>query len=221
MSEPPFIILASNSPRRQDLLSLTGWYYISVPADIDETPRAGETPQSHVLRLAEEKARACLTTRKNLILAADTIVVDGDRILGKPIDQADASRMLLQLRGRIHRVMTAIAIFDRETGRLERDLCVTEVPMRQYTDNEITAYIKTGDPMDKAGAYAIQHGGFHPVENFNGCFASVMGLPLCHVSRLAAKFDLISISDMVDNCESINRYICPIHKQVESGADVG
>ncbi len=221
MSEPPFIILASNSPRRQDLLSLTGWYYISVPADIDETPRAGETPQSHVLRLAEEKARACLTTRKGLILAADTIVVDGDRILGKPIDQADASRMLLQLRGRIHRVMTAIAIFDRETGRLERDLCVTEVPMRQYTDNEITAYIKTGDPMDKAGAYAIQHGGFHPVENFNGCFASVMGLPLCHVSRLAAKFDLISISDMVDNCESINRYICPIHKQVESGADVG
>jgi predicted house-cleaning NTP pyrophosphatase (Maf/HAM1 superfamily) len=93
--------------------------------------------------------------------------------------------------------------------------------MRQYSDNEIAAYIKSGDPLDKAGAYAIQNGGFHPVENFNGCFASVMGLPLCHVSRLAAKFNLASSSDMVAGCESINRYICPIHAKVESGADVG
>lgn len=221
MSEPPFIILASNSPRRQDLLSLTGWYYVSVPSNIDETPLPGETPQSHVLRLAEQKARACVTTRKGLILAADTIVVDGDRILGKPADQADASRMLLLLRGRVHRVMTAIALIDRETDRLDSDLCVTEVPMRQYTENEIAAYIKTGDPLDKAGAYAIQHGGFHPVENFRGCFASVMGLPLCHVSRLAMKFNLASSPDLVTGCESINRYICPIHTQVESGADVG
>ncbi len=221
MSETPFIILASNSPRRQDLLSLTGWYYVSVPANIDETPRAGESPKSHVSRLAEEKALACQTTRKGLILAADTIVVDGERILGKPVDQADASRMLLLLRGRVHRVMTAIALFDRETGRLERDLCVTEVPMRQYTDDEIAVYIKSGDPLDKAGGYAIQHSGFHPVENFNGCYASVMGLPLCHVSRLAARFNLASSPDMVEGCESINRYICPIHKKVESGAEVG
>jgi len=215
------IILASNSPRRRELLSLTGWRYSVSPANIDESPREEEKPEAYVLRLAVEKAAACQTDLPGLILAADTIVVENDRLLGKPEDPADAIRMLQQLRGHTHNVMTAIALFDREANRVGQELCVTEVLMRGYTDEEVTAYVKSGDPLDKAGAYAIQHKGFHPVEDFHGCFASVMGLPLCHLRRLAARFDLTAASTLVEDCERVNHYVCPIYRQVENGVEIG
>jgi MAF protein len=215
------IILASNSPRRRELLSLSGWSYSVSPANIDETPREGEKPVTYVLRLAAEKAAACQTDLPGLILAADTIVVENDRLLGKPEDQADAVRMLKQLRGHAHKVMTAIALYDRKSNRVEKEMCITDVPMRDYTDEDIAAYVKSGDPLDKAGAYAIQHKGFHPVEDFHGCFASVMGLPLCHLQRLAARFDLPASPTLVEDCERLNQYTCPIYRQVENGVEIG
>ncbi len=215
------IVLASNSPRRQELLSLTGWIFTSSPANIDETPRVDEQPEAYVTRLAREKALACSAGTGNLILAADTIVVDDNELLGKPVDPTDARRMLTQLRGHAHRVMTAIALYDRSMEKMEMELCVTAVPMRNYTDDEIERYIESGDPLDKAGAYAIQHQGFHPVEEFHGCFASVMGLPLCHLKRMSARMGVEVSRELVQNCEKLNQYICPIYQQVEKGVEIG
>jgi predicted house-cleaning NTP pyrophosphatase (Maf/HAM1 superfamily) len=280
----PVLYLASNSPRRRQLLALAGWDFIPWPADIDETPLDGEAPADYVLRLAEAKARSAArgVPQAGVILAADTTVVDPNpppgeaAILGKPRDAADAAAMLRRLRGRVHQVYTAIAAMrsgvdqaptDRATspltgevgptdraaipmmgfvgpidppavsqtedqapvdqpafyraegqaptaqaavsrtappqgerevaekpvayipawspdGKVLMDVCVSHVPMRAYSDEEIQAYAASGDPLDKAGAYAIQHAGFHPVENFTGCTASVMGLPLCHTAHL-------------------------------------
>lgn len=221
MLNPISIILASNSPRRRELLSLTGWSFISLPADINESPKKGEKPDVYVTRLAREKALACRADLPGIVLAADTIVVHDNQLLGKPGDAADARHMLMALRGRDHTVMTAICLLDTGSGQLEEELCVSTVPMRSYSDQELEEYVMSGDPLDKAGAYAIQHAGFHPVENFHGCFASVMGLPLCHLKRLAARFGLSVSSNMVQDCEKSNLYLCPIHCLVEEGAAVG
>jgi septum formation protein len=215
------LVLASNSPRRRELLSLTGWSFSVSPADIDETPRPGEKPLDYVSRLSKEKALACREPAAEMVLAADTIVVDGNDLLGKPAFRSDAFRMLRRLRGHDHNVMTAIVLLDRSTGRIEQDVCVTTVPMRTYSDAEILHYVESDDPMDKAGSYAIQHAGFHPVENFKGCFASVMGLPLCHVRRLGERCGMPVAEELVAECERVNRYACPIHRQVESGLKVG
>jgi len=221
MSIPTSIILASNSPRRRELLSLTGWSFVSLPADIDESPEIDEKPEAYVIRLAQEKALACQSIKPGVILAADTIVVLDNQLLGKPDSTEDARRMLKALRGRDHRVMTGISLLDTETGRLENELCISIVPMRNYSDRELEEYVMSGDPLDKAGAYAIQHTVFHPVENFRGCFASVMGLPLCHLQRLADRFGLSVSGSLVPECEKLNRYICPIHHQIKEGAAVG
>lgn len=221
MSTPVQIILASNSPRRRELLALTGWRFIVSPADIDETPNLKEQPEQYVRRLAHGKATACTYSIKGVILAADTIVVDRNQILGKPVDRVDAERMLKQLRNRSHQVMTAVSLFNPATGKIAQEICITNVPMRNYSDEEISAYVEGGDPLDKAGAYAIQHTGFHPVENFNGCFASVMGLPLCHVKRMAASFGLYSPDDLPERCMHLNNYDCPIFRHIESGAVIG
>ncbi len=149
-------MLASNSPRRKELLALFGWPFEVLPADIDESQKSGEPPIDYVRRLACEKAQAIAATREGLILAADTIVVDGEELLGKPVDDADARRMLTQLRGRTHQVYTGIALIDTASGESVDSVCRTDVPMRAYSDSEIEAYIQTGDPLDKAGAYAIQ-----------------------------------------------------------------
>jgi len=215
------IILASNSPRRKELISLTGWICSTSPADIDETPWSCEAPEDYVTRLAKEKAAACNREGLKLILAADTIVVDANQIMGKPLNEEESRRMLLQLRGHTHQVMTAVVLFDPFSGRLEEELCLTHVPMRNYSDEEIGTYIATGDPLDKAGAYAIQHSGFHPVVNFHGCFASVMGLPLCHVKRMAKCFETSVADSLVAECQRTNQYTCSIFQQVADGAEIG
>lgn len=221
MLNPIHVILASNSPRRRELLTLTGWSFSSRPANIDETPRPEEQPAAYVTRLAREKALACKMETPGLVLAADTIVVYDDRLLGKPVDTDDARRMLETLRGKNHKVMTAICLLDSKISRLENELCVSIVPMRRYSESEIEQYVMTGDPLDKAGGYAIQHAAFHPVENFRGCFASVMGLPLCHLKRLAARYGLPVSNNLVAGCERTNQYDCPIHSLVEQGEDIG
>jgi septum formation protein len=141
--------------------------------------------------------------------------------LGKPENIADARRMLTQLRGHTHQVITAVVLFNPQSGCMEEEICRTDVPMRNYSEAEIKTYISSGDPMDKAGAYAIQHSGFHPVENFNGCFASVMGLPLCHIKRLAKKFDKPVADSLVTECQRYNQYICPIFQRVAEGMEIG
>ncbi|RJP54828.1 MAG: septum formation inhibitor Maf [Anaerolineaceae bacterium] len=214
------LVLASNSPRRKELLALGGWPFEIIVADVDETPRANESPRDYVLRLAEEKARASSLRAdvSQVVLAADTTVVDGDAILGKPADPSEAKRMLRQLRGRVHQVLTGIAALRVNDGHLVRDVCVTDVPMRNYSDAEIESYVASGDPLDKAGAYAIQHADFNPVATMAGCYASVMGLPLCHVTRLLAQMDVPAQADVPAHCQKFLTYSCPVFADILRGA---
>lgn len=185
------LVLASNSPRRRALLALLGVPFAVCPAEVDETPLPGEHPAAYVKRLACTKAKQAWVRwgGEAFLLGADTTVALEEEagrweILGKPKDAQQAEWMLRRLRGRTHSVFTGLALLHKPSGNLWSDVCVSEVPIRNFSDEEMQAYIASGDPFDKAGAYAIQHREFHPVENFVGCFANVMGLPLCHVAHL-------------------------------------
>jgi MAF protein len=214
VTEKPLLILASNSPRRRQLLSLAGWKFSVSAADVDESQRPNESPADYVLRLAETKARAAAVAEGDtdqIVLAADTTVVDRMEILGKPRDGADAIAMLKRLRGHTHQVYSGVALLRLSDGLLLKDLCITDVPMRAYTDEEIDAYVQTGDPLDKAGAYAIQHPQFSPVASLDGCYASVMGLPLCHVILLMRKMDIQPNTEFFASCETLLEYQCPVN----------
>jgi MAF protein len=208
------MILASNSPRRKALFSLFGLPFVVKPADVDESQRSAEAPVAYVRRLACEKASAAAQQQSGWVIGADTIVVDGDELLGKPTDPADARRMLWQLRGRTHQVYTGIAILNSLTGQSFDAVCCTQVPMREYTEEEIDDYLATGDPMDKAGAYAIQHAGFHPVVGMSGCYASVMGLPLCHRIVGFTRLGLEVSEDVPARCQAHLAYDCPIFGEI-------
>jgi len=222
-------VLASNSPRRRELLRLGGWKFRTRPAHVDESQQPGEAPGVYVLRLAESKARACARSAQpeEIILAADTAVIHGSAILGKPKDTAEAVQMLKDLRGRTHQVYTGLAMLWQLDGSMVTDLCITDVPMRAYRNDEIEAYVASGDPLDKSGAYAIQNASFHPVESMRGCYASVMGLPLCHLIRSLHKLDLATGtyiapgSDIAAACQSALGYACPISRAVLGGEMVG
>jgi MAF protein len=142
-------------------------------------------------------------------------------LLGKPESPEQAGAMLRQLRGRTHHVYTAIAVLESGGGNSAADRCCSDVPMRAYSDAEIAAYIATGDPLDKAGAYAIQHAGFHPVEQFAGCFASVMGLPLCHLARTLRKLGYSPPVDVSAACQASLKYDCPVSAGILRGEDLG
>ncbi len=220
----PRLILASNSPRRRQMLGWTGWVFETDAANLNEDPLPGEPPAAYVSRLAAEKARAVAaryTGEPVFVLAADTTVSEGGSLLGKPADAEEARAMLRRLRGRTHQVYTALALMDVQRAVLVQDVCVSQVPMRNYSDEEMEAYIRSGDPFDKAGGYAIQDAGFQPVIDFNGCFASVMGLPLCHLQRLAARLGLIPPQDIPQTCQSNLQYSCPIWQAVLNGASLG
>jgi len=223
MSNVPKLILASNSPRRKQLLALTGWDFEVQPADINEDLLTAEGPGDYVLRLAQGKARqvARMTGGSEIILAADTTVVDADAILGKPVDAVEAASMLRGLRGHTHQVYTGLAVCRSRADKLVTDLCITDVPMRNYPDEEMLTYIASGDPLDKAGAYAIQHPDFHPVENITGCFASVMGLPLCHLARSFKKMGIKAQVDIPAACQSTLDYDCPIWRTILLEEPVG
>ncbi len=179
----PRIVLASASPRRRDLLTLIGIAHEVRPADIDETPLAGELPDAYAERLARAKA-AILAARAPdaLVVGSDTIVVVEGDILGKPRDEAEAARMLRRLAGRRHVVHTAVAV--ARDGRVESGVERVDVAFRPLGDADIAAYIATGEPMDKAGAYGIQGFGATIVERIEGDYFAVMGLPLGRLVRL-------------------------------------
>jgi len=219
----PKLLLASNSPRRKQLLALGDWdFEISVP-DVDESQLPGETPADYVLRLAKAKALAAANAARPemIVIGADTAVVDGNDILGKPKDASDAVQMLERLRGRTHQVYTGLALHRLGDQKLLTELCITDVPMRAYSDEEIREYVLGGDPLDKAGAYAIQHEGFQPVESLHGCYASVMGLPLCHLLRALKQLDVHPNTDIPANCQSFLNYKCPVSQAILRGEPVG
>lgn len=218
------LVLASNSPRRRELLALGGWDFTVQACEVDESVRSGEHPQDYVLRLASSKARGALLRlspelrERVVILAADTTVVDrsdaspsGFEILGKPISTADAAHMLRRLRDRVHQVYTGLALL-HSGDAIHTEAAVTEVRMRAYTDDEIQSYLHTGDPMDKAGAYGIQHAGFQPVSNLHGCYPNVMGLPLCRVAALLSAIGLPPRAEVFDACRSDGALPCRVYR---------
>ncbi|MBI3362805.1 MAG: septum formation protein Maf [Chloroflexi bacterium] len=213
------VMLASSSPRRRELLALAGAMITLAAAPVDETQRAGETPEAYVRRLSEEKAKAAARKLRfgSLVLAADTVVVNDGRVFGKPADAAEATRLLTALRGKSHEVLSAITVIDTASGSMTTDFARTEVPMRHYTDEELAAYVASGDPFDKAGAYAIQHAGFHPVEGLSGCYANVMGLPLCHVTRTLREMNVPLPADLPQACQQFTRYRCPVYERILEG----
>jgi septum formation protein len=215
--------LASKSPRRKTLLRNLIDPFIVVNSDVDERENPGEKPDEFVMRLAKEKAlkggAGVLTNsfENGFVVGADTIVVDGTEILGKPQDQMDAARILEQLRGKTHKVLSGIALYNLSTGEIQTRLVCTEVVMREYTDDEIQDYIASGDPLDKAGAYGIQNRDFNPAPEFYGCFANVMGLPLCHLAVLMNEMGIETDHRVADRCQDSIDYQCPIYADVLAG----
>lgn len=177
------LVLASASPRRRELLAAAGIDVEVLPVDLDETPLDGEAPDAHVKRLAREKAQAALAQRPAaVVLGADTIVLAGGAILGKPKDAEDAARMLRALSGRAHEVLTGVALTSRRGVSV--DLARTRVWFGQLTEDEIADYVASGEPRDKAGAYAIQGLASKFVVRIDGSYSNVVGLPVALVYRL-------------------------------------
>lgn len=175
------LVLASRSPRRAELLTAAGFEFTVRAADIDETPRDRESPRTYVLRLAEEKARAVPACEDETVLAADTTVVLGNEIMGKPADAADAARMLRALAGQRHEVVTAICL--KRGDRLALDVSSTAVWFANLSDIEIAEYVASGEPMDKAGAYGIQGLASRFIDRIDGSYTNVVGLPVALAYR--------------------------------------
>jgi septum formation protein len=193
------LLLASQSPRRRELLALLGLpFEVSAP-DVAESPKPGESPAALAVRLSQAKAyAACFDAT---IVACDTVVALDGELLGKPRDAAEATTMLRRLRGRSHVVYSALTLMERAIDRVVTDTAETRVAMRDYTDAELAAYVASGDPLDKAGAYAIQHASFHPVAEVQGCYANVMGLPLCHLTRCLCAWGIEPPHDVTTACQ--------------------
>lgn len=179
----PAIVLASASPRRSELLELAGVPFRVAPADIPEEPLPDEEAVTHALRLAEEKADTAAERESSgrFFVGADTIVVLNTRIMGKPEDEADAVQMLSDLSGQTHEVVTAYAVLDKQNNVCIKRAVRTQVVFKRLSQQEISNYVNTGCPLDKAGAYAIQGGAAHFVQEIHGSYTNVVGLPTCEL----------------------------------------
>jgi len=175
------LVLASQSPRRQEILARAGIEFLVRPAEIDESRIGDEDPIEHVLRLARRKAEAVEAGPDDIVLGADTVVVVGDEILGKPADAGDARRMLEALSGREHSVVTGICL--RKDARTVEDVETSRVRFVALSAAEIDGYVASGEPMDKAGAYAIQGLASKFIDRIEGCYFNVVGLPIALVYR--------------------------------------
>ena len=206
------LVLASTSPRRQELMTSLGLTFdVEAPAT-DETPEPGEAPEELVERLALAKARSVAASRREgLAVGADSVVVMDGLTLGKPETAAQAREMLLGLRGKAHQVISGVAVVDASTGRSLSTRSVTLVTLREYADQEMDAYIATGEPMDKAGAYGVQDATFRPASRVEGCYPNVVGLPLCSLSSLLTRMGytqgLIAPRDLTAKCSE-----CPLRE---------
>lgn len=173
------IILASASPRRAEILKKIGLDFAVRPSDVDENNAATLPPAEYAIEVAKRKARAvAAAVATGLVIGADTIVVLGNEILGKPASEQNAGEMLQRLSGKTHRVFTGFALIDRPSNREAAGLEMTEVTFRALEETEIAAYVRSGEAMDKAGAYGIQDASAVFAERINGCFYNVVGFPL-------------------------------------------
>jgi len=185
------IILASASPRRRELLRQIGIDFTIDPADVDERVLPGESPEAYAVRVALDKARiAAQRAGTGVVIAADTIVVLDNAILGKPSDDEDAERMLMMLSGRTHQVITGIAIMDPAAGKTLTRTSTTNVRFRELSPDEIRWYVRTGEPLDKAGAYGIQEKGSLFISRIEGCYFNVVGLPLSLLGEMLLEFGI-------------------------------
>lgn len=180
------LVLASKSPRRAEILRQAGIPFLVRAAEVDESPLPGERPDAYVRRLADWKARAVEAGPGEIVLGADTTVVVEGEMLGKPADAADARRMLALLSGRRHEVMTGICL--KQDSRLVSDSAATHVWFTAMSEPEIEEYVASGEPMDKAGAYAIQGLASRYIERIEGCYFNVVGLPVALVHRHLRQF---------------------------------
>jgi MAF protein len=199
-------------------MTLTGWEVRVVSADVDEGSSPGEDAHALACRLAQAKARRAAeeVSGQGVLIAADTVVAYDGQLLGKPVDNADAIRMLTALCGQEHIVVTALAIVPLGNGDLTTETCTTRVPMREYSTEEINAYVESGNAFDKAGGYGIQDRGFRPValEQMVGCFANVMGLPLCHLVRAVRRMGIEPPNDVPVACQAYTGYTCPVYDDI-------
>ncbi|MCH7652181.1 MAG: septum formation protein Maf, partial [Chloroflexi bacterium] len=213
------LVLASGSPRRREIVkALDMQIRITVSDTVEGPPEPGEDTAEYARRLSLEKARASRIQDEGcLILGADTIVVHEGEILGKPADEAQAVHMLERLRGRTHSVITGVTLLDVDTGRHRSATRASDVVMRSYGDEEIRAYVESGEPMDKAGAYAAQDDRFSPASEIRGCYLNVVGLPLCDVidimAEMGVKARLKSGWTPPDRCRE-----CPLRQLPEVAA---
>ena len=209
-------ILASASPRRRELIRLLGLPFEVQQADVDEEKVTHPNPAVNAMETARLKATtiAATVTEPAIVVGADTIVALGNQMLGKPAGQAEAWEMLRALRGRSHQVHSGLAVVDTTTGRTLTDVASVQVSMRPYSDAEIAAYIASGDPFDKAGGYAIQHPQFRPVSQLRGCYAAVVGLPLCHLARLLRELDIPANPEIAAACQRYHQYDCPVSAEI-------
>ena len=217
-SRQPGLVLASTSPRRRELLSQMGLEFSVVAPDVAEDPKDGESPGEMVERLALTKARGGAESRTSgLVVGADsTVVLDGEA-LGKPRDPAEATDMLSRLKNREHQVVTGVAVVDAGCGSERVASMVSYVAMRDYSEEEVKAYVASGEPMDKAGAYAVQDPAFRPAARVDGCYTNVVGLPLCTLTDLLADAGLeLERTHHVPATDGCSR--CPLK---ESGAGEG
>ncbi len=203
----PELILASQSPRRRQLLAALELTFSVDAADVDETPLPGEDPAALACRLCRAKAAAVAARHPGaIVLAADTVVALEAALLGKPADSAEAAAMLTALRGRTHQVCTAVSV--ARDGATASQLSVSDVTMRSYSEAEVAAYVATGDPLDKAGAYAIQHLAFSPVAAWTGCYTGIMGLPLALAREMLAVAGISAAEAMAPICAELSGQRC-------------
>lgn len=212
------LILASQSPRRRQLVGLLGCPVTAVSADVDETQVTTLDPAQNAIDTARLKANTILARwqaqgrqmNSAVLVAADTNVALDQLLLGKPDDAETAVHTLRQLRHKHHMVHTGMVLVDLTSGRTLQDVTSVPVLMRDYSDAEIATYVATGDPLDKAGAYAIQHPVFQPVDRLDGCYLAVMGLSICHLAQLLGQLDVDLQIDLDQLHQAHDGYPCPI-----------
>lgn len=215
MTTPPPLLLASISPRRRQILTLLGLPFTvcAPPVDEDAAQERFRGPAEELAQwLAKHKAAETLKLPEaagRLVITADTTVLLNGEILGKPQDEAHARQLLRTLRGRWHHVVTGIAVSCKIDGKhkIQAASCITPVLMRPYSEDEIARYVASGDPMDKAGSYGIQHISFQPTERIDGCYLNVVGLPLCVLVDLLAEFNVYPI--VARQGQSTQEMACP------------
>ena len=187
----PELVLASGSPRRSEILASVGWSFVKDVADVDESERAGESPEDYVKRLSLEKASAVAIRNENrLTLGADTTVVIDGRIIGKPVDLDDAARMLRLLSGNWHEVLTGVSLVRFSGGEAfaVTDMQRTRVKFAELSDGEIEFLVRFGEPLDKAGAYAVQAQAALFIQGIEGDYWNVVGLPISMVYEMLRRF---------------------------------